>query len=68
LRESKLLFDKYDEILILSPSLDEWRDLLLPEENYCDKLNFNFIYKRIDEIKKSYKAYVNVKLFDDLRF
>jgi len=30
LQEPKLLYEKYDEILLLSPSLTEWLSLCLP--------------------------------------
>jgi hypothetical protein len=40
LKNPDLLYEKFDEILILSPSAEEWGDLFLPKENVCDDLSW----------------------------
>jgi ABC-type Mn2+/Zn2+ transport system ATPase subunit len=40
LKHPKILYEKFDEIWILSPSVDEWGGLFLPKENLCNELSW----------------------------
>jgi excinuclease UvrABC ATPase subunit len=68
LKSPALLYDKFDEILILSPSIAEWKDLFLPSMNLANDLDFSFITNHIKRInEENRKNYVNVLIiFDDL--
>ncbi len=50
LLHENLLFKKFNEIIILSPSIREFENLLLPQKNLSGDLNWEFIYKRLEEI------------------
>lgn len=66
LKEKDLLYKKFDYVLILSPSFMEYKDLYLPDKNFCSELDYNWIdnwIKRINE-KKNYNNVLFV--IDDL--
>lgn len=63
LKEKLLLFKKYDNIFIVTPSQIEYNDLFLPSENFNSELNFEWIYKMIKGVKCD--TYKNVLLILD---
>jgi hypothetical protein len=66
LKSKDLLFEKFDEIFILSPSIKEWKDLFLPVDNLTDELNFSMIKTKLDLInKQSPNKYTNVLIIID---
>lgn len=66
LMNSNLLFKKYDYVFILSPSWREYTCLFLPEKNFTDKLDFDWIANKLTELDKTIE-YTNVLfIFDDL--
>lgn len=75
LKQPKLLYEKYDEVWILSPSVKEWSgilnnyfiDLFLPKENYCNELSWDFISKNIDRVNNENREYyLNVLIIIDV--
>ena len=69
LTDQRLLYEKYDEILLMSPSLVEWLSLCLPLENTCDSLDVKFLDTHISNYnkRKDKTKYLNVLiLIDDL--
>jgi len=65
----KLLFKKFDEVLILSPSVKEFDLFLLPKNNMVDKLDWEFINDKIKLFngytKKFNIGYTNVLIIID---
>ena len=68
LKSDKLLFKKYNEILVLSPSVKEYDELLLPSTNMRSDLDFEFINKKIESYnKRNADIYFNLLIIiDDL--
>jgi hypothetical protein len=69
LKDPRLLFEKYDEILLLSPSLSEWYSLCLPSENMCDALDAKFLDDNVKKYnaRKDKAIYINILIIiDDL--
>lgn len=67
LKTPKLLYKKYDEILILSPSSDEFKDLFLPSSNLCSSLDWDFIQNKIKYInEKLSNRYTNLLIIFDV--
>jgi prepilin-type processing-associated H-X9-DG protein len=69
LKEPQLLFEKYDEIILMSPSLPEWFSLCLPKENMSEKLDVAFLDGHVNKYNKraNKDAYINVLIvIDDL--
>lgn len=67
LRDPRLLFEKYDEILLVSPSLAEWAALCLPTENMNDSLDILFLNAHISNFnnRKDKTKYMNVLIILD---
>lgn len=66
LKNEKLLFKKFDYVYILSPSWREYTSLFLPDDNFTNELDFEWIAKHINPIKKT-QEYINVLfVIDDL--
>lgn len=74
LNNNKLLFKKFDEILIFSrkllifnfiASITEFKNLLLPKNNMCNTLDWNFLYARLEQINLTNKGYINVLIIID---
>lgn len=60
----KEVYKKFDEIIIMSPSVTEFWSLFLPPENTCGELDWDFVYSRINKIKCP--KYTNVLfIFDE---
>lgn len=66
LKSPDLLFKKFNKIYILSPSYKEFKSLFLPDENFTERLDFEWIENKIMPLKKT-SEYINVLfIFDDL--
>lgn len=65
LKEDALLFKKFDHVLILSPSIVEYTDLFLPNDNTTSELNFSWIIDKITHFGTLSKEYINVLLILD---
>ena len=66
LKEKKLLFKKFDEVIIMSPSSNEFEDLFLPETNLTNAFNFDFIKNHIARINQTYpNEYTNLLIIID---
>jgi hypothetical protein len=69
LKSEKLLYKKYDEILVLSPSVQEFADLFLPAQNLCNSLDWDFVYAKIKYVnEKLADKYTNMLIIFDVRF
>lgn len=55
-----LLYEKYDEILLLTPSPKEWLSLCLPSENVCDSLSIKFLDMHVANLNAKGKTITNV--------
>ena len=66
LHSKKFFFKQYDYIFIISPSFSEYESLFLPNENYCNSLNWVWIKSKLEMCKKN-NNYKNVLfIFDDI--
>ena len=68
LKNKKMLFKKFNKIFVISPSIKEFNDLFLPCTNFVNKLDLNWINKKIEETKKECEVeYKNILfIFDDV--
>jgi Cdc6-like AAA superfamily ATPase len=65
LKSDKLLFKKFDYVYIISPSFQEYKSLYLPESNFTNELDFEWMNKKISVLKNTL-VYTNVLfIFDD---
>jgi hypothetical protein len=67
LKEERLLFKKFNQVFLLSPSCEEFKDLFLPSVNYTDKFEVEWIFEKIKMINERYdfSSYVNVLIIID---
>lgn len=68
LKSDKMLLKQFNKIFIISPSCREFLDLFLPQNNFSNKLDLQWIEKKIQEVKKECELeYKNVLfIFDDV--
>jgi Cdc6-like AAA superfamily ATPase len=69
LKENDLLFKKFDYIFIITPSISEYNDLFLPDDNFHNELNFEWIEEKINTLnnRRTLMEYINVLfILDDV--
>jgi energy-coupling factor transporter ATP-binding protein EcfA2 len=67
IKSNKFFGKKYDYIYIISPSFCEYDNLLLPDDNFTNSLNWLWIKDKIDKINSRHSEYMNVLfIFDDI--
>lgn len=66
LKSDKFFFKQFDYVFIISPSFCEYECLFLPPENFCKSLNWKWIQKKIDEIKRNPEYINTLFIFDDI--
>jgi hypothetical protein len=47
LKDENLLFKKFDSVLIITPSQEEFKSLFLPQENFTDTLDWDWIKDKV---------------------
>lgn len=66
LQEKSLMYKKFDFVYIISPSFVEYDCLFLPNENFYNELDFEWIETKIENLKDT-ESYINVLfILDDV--
>ncbi len=61
-----MLFKKFDYVFVVTPSPMEYAEWFLPDKNFSEELDFEWIEDKINKLKRTDK-YINVLfIFDDV--
>ena len=64
---STYLYEKFDEIILISPSTREFNSIVLPSDNIITEFNLLLLEKKLDRINKNLETFQNVLIiFDDV--